>query len=76
MSCLYKAMIPVVQPGDLEGSVTNSERRIIEEILKKKERGEELTEREERVVAYSPYGTAARSSFPPVVVRTDTKPDE
>jgi hypothetical protein len=76
MSCLYKAMIPVVRPGDLEVSVTKSERRIIEEILKKKERGEKITEREERMVAYSPYGTAARSSFAPVAIRIDAEREE
>ncbi len=44
-----------------------SERQIIEEILRKKERGEKLTDREVTMLAYSPYGTAARSSFAPVV---------
>lgn len=44
-----------------------SERQIIEEILRKKERGEKLTDREATMLAYSPYGTAARSSFAPVV---------
>jgi hypothetical protein len=53
-----------------------SERRVIEEILEKKERGEKLTEREARMLAYSPYGTAARSSFTPVVVRIDTEREE
>lgn len=43
------------------------ERQIIEEILRKKERGEKLTDREVTMLAYSPYGTAARSSFAPVV---------
>jgi hypothetical protein len=50
-----------------------SEKRIIEEILEKKERGEKLTEREVRMVAYSPYGTAARSSFGPVAVRIEAE---
>jgi len=44
-----------------------SERQITEEYLKKRERGEKLTEREATMLAYSPYGTAARSSFAPVV---------
>lgn len=43
-----------------------SERQVIEEILRKKERGEKLTDREVIMLAYSPYGTAARSSFAPV----------
>lgn len=47
--------------------MTQSERRVIEEIWKKKRRGEKLTDREEAMLAYSPYGTAARSSFAPVV---------
>jgi hypothetical protein len=47
--------------------LTQSERRVIEEIWKKKRRGEKLTDREEAMLAYSPYGTAARSSFEPVV---------
>jgi hypothetical protein len=54
--------------------VTQSERQIIEEIWKKKSRGEKLTDREEAMLAYSPYGTAARSSFTPVV-RIDTAPE-
>ena len=33
-----------------------SERQVIEEILRKKERGEKLTEREVTMLAYSPYG--------------------
>jgi hypothetical protein len=53
-----------------------SEKRIIEEILEKRERGEKLTEREARMIAYSPYGTAARSSFAPIVARIDTKREE
>jgi len=57
----------------LKESRMKSERRVIEEILKKKERGEKLTEREARMLAYSPYGTAARSSFAPVMVHTDTQ---
>ena len=36
-----------------------SERQVIEETLKKKERGEKLTEREVTMLAYSPYGTTA-----------------
>ncbi len=52
-----------------------SERQIIEQILKKKERGERLTERETTMLAYSPYGTAARSSFAPVV-RIDVRREE
>lgn len=43
-----------------------SEREMIRKILEKKERGEALTERETVMLAYSPYGTAARSSFAPV----------
>lgn len=35
------------------------ERAFCEEIRAKMERGEELTERERRIFAYSPYGTAA-----------------
>jgi hypothetical protein len=46
-----------------------NERRVVEEILEKKQRGEKLTEREARMIAYSPYGTAARSSFGPVTIR-------
>jgi hypothetical protein len=53
-----------------------SEKRIIQEILEKKERGEKLTEREARMLAYSPYGTAARSSFAPIVMHTDTEREE
>jgi len=49
-----------------------NERRVTEEILEKKQRGEKLTEREARMLAYSPYGTAARSSFNPISVRTET----
>jgi hypothetical protein len=52
-----------------------SERQIIEEILQKKERGEKLTDREVTMLAYSPYGTAARSSFAPVV-RIDVRREE
>jgi hypothetical protein len=37
------------------------EKRIIEEIREKKERGEQLTKHEERMLAYSPYGPAALS---------------
>ena len=47
--------------------MTQSEREIIEEIWKNKRSGEKLTDREEAMLAYSPYGTAARSSFAPVV---------
>jgi hypothetical protein len=52
------------------------ERRIVEEILEKKRRGEKLTEREARMLAYSPYGTAARSSFAPVAVRVGPEQEE
>ena len=55
--------------------MTQGEREIIEEIWKKKRRGEKLTEREEAMLAYSPYGTAARSSFAPVV-RIDTDQEQ
>ncbi len=48
-----------------------SERHTIAEIWKKLERGETLTSREEQMLAYSPYGTAARSSFGLIVVDTD-----
>jgi hypothetical protein len=65
-----------VPSRDPEVLVTKSERRVIEEILEKKERGEKLTEREARMVAYSPYGTAARRFFAPVAVRIDTKREE
>ena len=54
--------------------MTRSERQIIEEIWKKKSRREKLTDREEAMLAYSPYGTAARSSFTPVV-RIDAAPE-
>jgi len=53
-----------------------SERRVIQEILEKKERGEKLTEREARMLAYSPYGTAARSSFAPAAVHIDAEREE
>lgn len=36
------------------------ERRVTEEILDEDERGQKLTDREERMLAYLPYGTAAR----------------
>jgi hypothetical protein len=52
------------------------ERRVVEEILEKKRRGEKLTEREARMLAYSPYGTAARSSFAPVAVRVGPEQEE
>ena len=55
--------------------MTQNERRVIEEIWKKKRRGEKLTDREEAMLAYSPYGTAARSSFAPVV-RLDTEQEQ
>jgi hypothetical protein len=51
----------------------NKEKRVIEEILEKKERGEKFTEREAWMLAYSPCGTAARSSFAPVMVHTETE---
>ena len=53
-----------------------SEKQLIEEILLKQEQGHELTEREVRMLAYSPYGTAARSSFAPVERRSTTKREE
>jgi hypothetical protein len=58
-----------------EAVLTPSERRVIEEIWKKKRRGEKLTDREEAMLAYSPYGTAARSSFQ-LVVRTHTDQEQ
>jgi hypothetical protein len=64
-----------VRSWNLEAVVTQSERRVIEEIWKKKRRGEKLTDREEAMLAYSPYGTAARSSFEPVV-RFDDEQEE
>ena len=45
----------------------------MEEILQKRERAEKPTEREAQMIAYSPYGTAAPSSFMPVAVRIDTE---
>jgi hypothetical protein len=53
-----------------------SEKQLIEEILDKQERGHKLTEREARMLAYSPYGTAARSSFAPVERRSTTEREE
>ena len=53
-----------------------SERQLIEKILDKQERGEKLTEREVRMLAYSPYGTAARSSFAWVERRGITEQEE
>jgi hypothetical protein len=53
-----------------------SERQLIEEILEKQEGGHKLTEREARMLAYSPYGTAARSSFAPVERRSTTERKE
>jgi hypothetical protein len=50
-----------------------SERHVVEVILEKKQRGEKRAEREVRMLASSPYGTAARSSFAPVAVPIDTK---
>lgn len=38
---------------------TAEERRIVAEILAKKNNGEELTEREWTIISVSPYGTAA-----------------
>lgn len=55
--------------------MTQSERCVIQEIWKKKRRGEKLTGREEAMLAYSPYCTAARSSFAPVV-RIDTEQEQ
>ncbi len=51
------------------------ERRMVEEILAKRERGEKLSPREERIVAYSPFGTAARSSYPSVWFRLEEGED-
>ena len=53
-----------------------SERQLIEKILDKQERGEKLTEREVRMLAYSPYGNAARSSFAWVERRGITEQEE
>ncbi len=39
---------------------TEREKKLVQEILEKKERGEKLTEREECILAYSPYGYAAK----------------
>ena len=58
------------------GQVVKSERQLIEEILEKQEGGHKLTEREARMLAYSPYGTAARNSFAPVERRSTTKRKE
>ena len=38
---------------------TEEERRIVAAILNKRDRGEELIDREQAIVAYSKYGTAA-----------------
>ena len=54
--------------------MTKSEQNVIAEIWKKKRSGRKLTAREEAMLAYSPYGTAARSSFAPVV-RINTDPE-
>lgn len=48
---------------------------MVEEILAKRERGEKLSPREERIVAYSPFGTAARSSYPSVWFRLEEGED-
>jgi hypothetical protein len=53
-----------------------SERQLIEEILEKQVGGHKLTEREARMLAYSPYGTVARSSFAPVERRSTTERKE
>jgi hypothetical protein len=53
-----------------------SEKQLIKEILQKQEHGHRLTEREARMLAYSPYGTAARSSFAPVERRSTTERKE
>lgn len=39
---------------------TEKEKKLVEEIRKKLERGEKLTPREEQIYAYSPFGTAAK----------------
>ncbi len=54
-------------------SAAESERRIMVEILEKKEHGEKLTEREARMLDYSLHGTAARSLIAPVMVHTETE---
>lgn len=41
-------------------NATEKEKKLVEEIRKKLERGEKLTPREERIYAYSPFGTAAK----------------
>ncbi len=51
----------------------SNQKRVIKEILEKRERGEKLTEREARMLAYFPYGTDAGCSFASVAVRTDAE---
>jgi hypothetical protein len=48
-----------------------SEKQAIAQIREKMDRGEPLTPREERMLAYSPYGTVAKSSFGFIPVDTD-----
>ena len=55
--------VPSVQgsvPSSLEEQVTTEEeRRIVAEILDKRDRGEPLTAKEQERLQYSPYGTAS-----------------
>ena len=55
----------------------NDEREVVEGILRKQERGEKLTDREQLMLAYSPYGTGiSNRSAPPVVRRFPTSREE
>lgn len=57
-------------------AVLEDERRMVEEILAKRERGEKLTPREESIVAYSPFGTAARTYYPAAWFRSEEGEEE
>ena len=53
MSHLYKAIVLAVQPKARRGQM-NNEKHVIRESLDKRARGEKLTEREARMLAYFP----------------------